>query len=336
MRDSARRRANGTPTWAGSSAGRPGGRSPRAKRAWWSAIALFLPFGKLGLIVVDEEHDPSFKQEDGVTYHARDMAVVRARLGEIRPSSSRRRRRWRRWSTHAPAAMWSCLCPTAQAAGRHPGRGDRYAPRPARRRRVRFALVARRAGRDARGRQQALLFLNRRGYAPLTLCRACGHRIRCPSCTAWLVEHRLVGRLQCHYCGFATRLPSACPACRAQDSLAACGPGVERLAEEVALLTLAPSSPRPIRYAGPPPPPIWSPASRRHEVDLIIGTQIIAKGYHFPLLTLVGVVDADLGLSGGDLRASERTFQLLYQVGGRGAGGGRAGAAADRSGRSIR
>ncbi len=167
--------------------------------------------------------------------------------------------------------------------------------------------------------EQAMLFLNRRGYAPLTLCRACGFRLGCPNCTAWLVEHRHLGRLECHHCGYAARLPGDCPNCGAEDRFAACGPGVERLAEEVA--ALFPD----VRLAVMASDTVGGPAAaaelvRRvtaREIELLIGTQIMAKGHHFPLLTLVGVVDADLGLAGGDLRAAERTYQLLHQVAGR-------------------
>ena len=282
--------------------------------------ALFLPFRKLGLIIVDEEHDSSFKQEDGVTYHARDMAVVRARLGDIpailvsaTPSleTMANARAGRYAALSLPDRAGGGLPPVVEAIdlrGDPPPKGGYVSPS------LRAALAETLAAR-----KQALLFLNRRGYAPLTLCRTCGHRIKCPSCTAWLVEHRLAGRLQCHYCGFDTRLPSACPACGTQDSLTACGPGVERLAEEITALlpdartVIATSD----TLRGPTAAADLVAGIEAHEVDLVIGTQIIAKGYHFPLLTLVGVVDADLGLSGGDLRASERTFQLLYQVGGR-------------------
>jgi primosomal protein N' (replication factor Y) (superfamily II helicase) len=282
--------------------------------------ALFLPFRKLGLIVVDEEHDSSFKQEDGVTYHARDMAVVRARLGDI-PAVLVSATPSLETMVNARGGRYAALSlPDRAAGGRapvvevidlrrdRPPRGGYVSPS------LRGALVETLAAG-----KQALLFLNRRGYAPLTLCRTCGHRIKCPSCTAWLVEHRLVGRLQCHYCGFDAVLPSACPACGAQDSLAACGPGVERVAEEVT--TLVPGARTVIATSdtlrGPAAAADLVACIEAHQIDLVIGTQIIAKGYHFPLLTLVGVVDADLGLSGGDLRASERTFQLLYQVGGR-------------------
>jgi primosomal protein N' (replication factor Y) len=178
--------------------------------------------------------------------------------------------------------------------------------------------------------EQALLFLNRRGYAPLTLCRACGHRLQCPRCTAWLVEHRLVGKLQCHHCGFQMPFPNACPSCKAEGMLAACGPGVERLTEEV--VTLLPAARTAMMTSDTITGPLAaSELIRRvqdHQVDLLIGTQMIAKGHHFPMLTLVGVVDADLGLHGGDLRAAERTYQLLHQVAGR---AGRA----DRPGRVL-
>jgi primosomal protein N' (replication factor Y) len=166
---------------------------------------------------------------------------------------------------------------------------------------------------------QAMLFLNRRGYAPLTLCRACGHRLNCPNCTSWLIEHRQSHRLQCHHCNFTTRLPDKCPSCGAEGRFAACGPGVERVAEEVK--SLLPKA----RFAimasdtlsGPKAAQELVDQMTNRELDLLIGTQVMAKGYHFPRLTLVGVVDADLGLGGGDPRAAERVFQLLQQVAGR-------------------
>jgi primosomal protein N' (replication factor Y) len=167
--------------------------------------------------------------------------------------------------------------------------------------------------------EQSLLFLNRRGYAPLTLCRTCGHRFQCSACTAWLVEHRSRARLQCHHCGHIQPLPKECPSCHDADSFAACGPGVERIEEEVKTLlpdarTLILASDA-LTGAGALQEAVR--AIERGEIDVVIGTQIVAKGHHFPSLTLVGVVDADLGLAGGDLRAGERTFQLLYQVAGR-------------------
>jgi primosomal protein N' (replication factor Y) len=167
--------------------------------------------------------------------------------------------------------------------------------------------------------EQAMLFLNRRGYAPLTLCRHCGHRMQCPNCTAWLVEHRTRRTLQCHHCGHAVPIPAECPACGAANSLTPVGPGVERITEEAA--ALFPAARRLVMASDTLPGPHAAAEAVRaiaaREIDLVIGTQIVAKGWHFPHLTLVGVVDADLGLAGGDLRAAERTVQLLHQVAGR-------------------
>jgi primosomal protein N' (replication factor Y) (superfamily II helicase) len=290
--------------------------------------ALFLPFPALGLIVADEEHDAAFKQEEGVVYNARDMAVVRANLGGI-PIILASATPSLETVVNARAGRYDGLALPERHGGAAPPQVtliDLRAEALPRDQWISNDLRKSLAGVFAAG-EQAMLFLNRRGYAPLTLCRACGHRLQCPRCTAWLVEHRRVGRLQCHHCGYGARLPERCPSCDAEDRLAACGPGVERLAEEVR--ALFPD----IRFAVAASDTITGPRAaedlvRRiedHDVDLIIGTQIVAKGYHFPLLTLVGVVDADLGLSGGDLRAAERTFQLLYQVAGRAGRSKRAG-----------
>jgi primosomal protein N' (replication factor Y) len=287
--------------------------------------ALFLPYQELGLIVVDEEHDTSFKQEDGVVYHARDMAVVRARLGEIpvvlvsaTPSLET--------VTNVKAGRYGCLHLPERHGGAELPRVELVDLRrdpPPRLEGVGQSWLSpalRRALAETfEAGEQALLFLNRRGFAPLTLCRACGHRLQCPNCTAWLVEHRLAGRLECHHCGHRTAPPRHCPECGAEGSLAACGPGVERLAEEVRALfpdqVMALMSSDSI--SGPSAAEALVRAVQQREIDLLIGTQIVAKGHHFPWLTLVGVVDGDLGLSGGDLRAAERTFQLLHQVAGR-------------------
>jgi primosomal protein N' (replication factor Y) len=282
--------------------------------------ALFLPFPALGLIVVDEEHDSAFKQEEGVAYHARDMAVVRARLSaaacvlvSATPSLET--------MENAAAGRYGRLDLTARHGGaRLPAMAalDLRADPPARGRFLSPVLIrALRAAID-RG-EQALLFLNRRGYAPLTLCRHCGHRLACPNCTAWLVEHRSHQRLICHHCGHGMAMPTCCPACAAEDSFAPVGPGVERIAEEVAaefplarrLLMVSDA------IAGPAQAAAAVAAIEQRQVDIIIGTQMVAKGWHFPHLTLVGVVDADLGLAGGDLRAAERTVQMLQQVAGR-------------------
>ena len=282
--------------------------------------ALYLPFPDLGLIVADEEHDAAYKQEDGVIYNARDMAVVRARIGNF-PIVLASATPSLETAVNATAGRYNLL----HLPERHGGAAlpqvdiiDMRAEKLPATRWISGAL------QDAMNtvfaqNEQAMLYLNRRGYAPLTLCRACGHRLQCPNCSAWLVEHRLLGKLQCHHCGFSPPVPDTCPECEVEGKFAACGPGVERLAEEVE--TLFPD----VRYVIAASDTVQSPRAAEelvrtiedHDVDLIIGTQIVAKGYHFPLLTLVGVVDADLGLSGGDLRAAERTYQLLYQVAGR-------------------
>jgi primosomal protein N' (replication factor Y) len=283
--------------------------------------ALFLPYRQLGLIIVDEEHDASFKQDDRVHYQGRDMAVVRASLGgfpavlasatpSIESHVNARTGRYRhivlpgRYSGVEMPAIKAIDLRSAQ-----PDKGRWLAP----------PLVAAMRDTLAKG-QQSLLFLNRRGYAPLTLCRKCGHRFDCPQCTAWLVEHRFRGRLNCHHCGFAMPLPSTCPACGEVDSLAACGPGVERIAEEVkerfpdARQVLLSSD----LISGLEEMRAIIRRIEDGEAQIIIGTQIVAKGHNFPDLTLVGIVDGDLGLAhGADPRAGERTFQLLHQVTGR-------------------
>ena len=282
--------------------------------------ALFLPFADLGLIVVDEEHDGSFKQDEGVAYNARDMAVVRARfasapivLASATPSleSVTNVTSGRYGALHLPARHGTqklALISAIDLRRHQPPRGRWLSPPVAE------------AMRDTLGRkEQVLLFLNRRGYAPLTLCRACGHGIECPQCSAWLVEHRFRRTLVCHHCGYSEPPAHTCRNCGAVDQFVACGPGVERLAEEAlelfpeARLEMFTSDTLMNRHEA-------SAAVDRMiagEIDILIGTQMAAKGHHFPALTLVAVVDADLGLNGGDLRAAERTFQLLYQVAGR-------------------
>ncbi|NKB21273.1 MAG: primosomal protein N' [Alphaproteobacteria bacterium] len=282
--------------------------------------ALFLPFPNLGLTVVDEEHDSSFKQDEGVCYNARDMAVVRARLGNfpiilssatpsletfVNVQSGRYK------SLSLPERHGGASLPEIAAIDMRiePMESQSWLA-PALQEAVAHSLAA---------GEQVMLFLNRRGYAPLTLCRHCGHRFQCPNCTSWLVEHRLQRNLSCHHCGFSTPPPEECPACGTPETLAACGPGVERLAEEVA--ERFPQAHCEIMASDTMQSPTAAEALVRHmqnrEIDILIGTQIMAKGHHFPYLTLVGVVDADLGLAGGDLRAAERTFQLLHQVSGR-------------------
>ncbi|MCK5497502.1 MAG: primosomal protein N', partial [Hyphomicrobiaceae bacterium] len=283
--------------------------------------ALFLPFKELGLIIVDEEHDPGFKQDDRVHYQARDMAVVRGNLGDfpvvlasatpsIESHVNARTGRYRH--VVLPGRYSGAELPKVTAIDLRknpPDKGNWLSP-----------ILVEAVAETLAAKQQSLLFLNRRGYAPLTLCRSCGHRVDCPQCTAWLVEHRFRGRLHCHHCGFSIPLPERCPKCSDAGSLIACGPGVERVAEEVterfpeAKLALLSSDLIPgivemrqiIREI------------EAGDIDIIIGTQMVAKGHHFPNLATVGIVDGDLGLSqGADPRAGERTFQLLHQVTGR-------------------
>jgi len=282
--------------------------------------ALFLPFLDLGLVVVDEEHDTSYKQEDGVLYSARDMAVLRASLCSAQVVLASATPSLESWANveagkyarlELTSRFGAAVLPVMKAIDMRleevPG-GKWISPTLAR------AVEA----RLERG-EQALLFLNRRGYAPVTICRACGHQIGCEHCDARMVEHRFLGRLMCHQCGETKPMPKACPACGAEDRLAPVGPGVERLAEEVAArfpdARLAVLSSDLFGSARALKERIEAIAAG--EADIIIGTQLVAKGHNFPLLTLVGVIDADLGLQGSDLRAAERTFQLMRQVAGR-------------------
>ncbi len=309
------------------------GVSASERRTTWRGIAtgrvpvvvgarssLFLPFPDLGVIVVDEEHDTSFKQETGVVYNARDMAVVRAMkekcavvLASATPSLESHvnacEERYRRLVL--PARFGGAEVPNVQAI-------DLRKNPPPRGAWLSSMLVEEAKTTLDRG-EQVLFFLNRRGYAPLTLCRKCGWRFSCPNCSAWLVDHRRPGGLLCHHCGHGTSAPSFCPSCDTTGTLTACGPGVERISEEVektfpeikpAVMTSdTMTDPRDVHRV--------VEGMESGAIKVLIGTQMAAKGHHFPNLTLVGVVDADLGLSSGDLRAGERTYQLLTQVTGR-------------------
>jgi primosomal protein N' (replication factor Y) len=282
--------------------------------------ALFLPFKDLGLIVVDEEHDPAYKQEDRVFYNARDMAVVRAHIGgfpvvlaSATPSvESRVNAEQRRYARAVLSGRFAeAALPHLKAVDMRrapPARGGFLSP-----------MLLDEMRRTLERQEQSLLFLNRRGYAPLTLCRVCGHRFGCPVCSAWLVEHRFRGQLVCHHCGHNEKRPDACPECGTFDHLVACGPGVERIAEEVVqhfpearAIVLSSDMMGGVRRLR-----LELEAIAKGEADIVIGTQLVAKGHNFPNMTLVGVVDADLGLANGDPRAAERTFQLLSQVTGR-------------------
>jgi primosomal protein N' (replication factor Y) (superfamily II helicase) len=307
--------------------------SPRTREKVWRGVvtgevkvvagarsALFLPFEDLGLIIVDEEHDPAYKQEDRVFYNARDMAVVRARIGDFpivlvsaTPSveSQVNGLAGRYTTVHMPTRFGDAALPDLHLVDmrRHPPqRGGFLSP-----------ILLRGMAKTLEKGEQSLLFLNRRGYAPLTLCRVCGHRFQCPQCSSWLVEHRFKSQIQCHQCGYHEPTPEACPECGTLDHLVPCGPGVERIAEEVEkhfpdARTIVLSSDL---LGGVKRVRLELEAIAKGDVDIVIGTQLVAKGHNFPLMTLVGIVDADLGLSNGDPRAAERTFQLLNQVTGR-------------------
>ncbi|MEM6850980.1 MAG: primosomal protein N' [Pseudomonadota bacterium] len=292
----------------------------RARLIAGARSALFLPYQNLRLIIVDEEHDAAYKQEDGVIYQARDMAVARAARGgfpivlasatpSLESYANARSGRYahiRLTSRFGPARMPETRAIDMRKDG--PAAGEWLAPR----------FVAALAETLAAGRQ-SMVFLNRRGYAPLTICRRCGHRMTAPDSDTWLVEHRFENRLVCHHTGYSIPKPKLCPSCGAENTLAPCGPGVERIAEE--LRVRFPEA----RLAVFSSDTVASPAEAqgllrsmtRGEIDILVGTQVVAKGHNFPNLTFVGVADADLGLQGGDLRAAERTFQLLSQVAGR-------------------
>ncbi len=321
------------------------GLSMRERTQTWKAIiegrvkvvigarsALFLPYTDLGLIVIDESHDHSFKQEDAVNYQGRDMAVVRAKI------------------EHFPLILSTATPDLETLANVDDGKYDRVVLQS------RFAnavlpqikIIDIKKDKPQKGEwgvswltptlvqaledninrgEQSVLFLNRRGYAPLLICRDCGHRMECPSCSSWLTEHKSSHKLLCHHCGYFDEIPSVCPHCGSKDGLTACGPGVERVAEEaimrfpnakVGIL----SSDNATSFAAVSQ---IIEKMERHEIDILVGTQIIAKGHHFPNLTLVGIVDADLGLMGSDLRAAEQTYQLLSQVAGRAGRGDKSG-----------
>ncbi|MDD3799504.1 MAG: primosomal protein N' [Novosphingobium sp.] len=290
--------------------------------------ALFLPYARLGLIVVDEAHEVSFKQDDGVRYNARDVAVMRGRFAQIPVILAS--------ATPALESLQmaeSGIYRRIELAARYGGAQlpdisviDLRADPPPRGHWIAPHLVEELQARLERG-EQSLLFLNRRGYAPLTLCRNCGYRFQCPNCSAWLVEHRFSRRLACHHCGHEVPPPPSCPECGTEDCLVACGPGVERIADEVA--ELLPGA----RVAVATSDTLNTPEraaefialAEAKQIDVIVGTQLVTKGFHFPELTLVGVIDADLGLEGGDLRAAERTYQQIAQVAGRAGRGSKPG-----------
>lgn len=296
----------------------------RVKVVVGARSALFLPYTNLGLMVVDESHDHSFKQEDFVNYQGRDMAVVRAKIEQI------------------PLILSTATPDLETIVNVEEQKYDavelkkRYADADL----PEIKVVDLKKDKPQKGEfgvswlapslvkaleqnlekgEQSVLFLNRRGYAPLMICRDCGHRMQCPSCSSWLTEHKKSGILMCHHCGYIDEIPAVCPHCGSAEGLTACGPGVERVAEEaIARFPNAKVEILSSDNAGS-----FTALSKiiermeRHEIDILVGTQIIAKGHHFPNLTLIGIIDADLGLMGSDLRAAEQTYQLLSQVSGR-------------------
>ncbi len=321
--------------------------TPAKRRDSWRAIisgqakvvvgarsALYLPYPNLGLIIVDEEHDPAYKQEDQVIYNGRDMAIVRANIGKIpillvsaTPSletitncNNHRYKHIQLSTRHKGAQLPDVAAIDMRQHRTERGEGQTWLSNQ-----LRHGIT-----KTLAAGEQVMLFLNRRGYAPLTLCGTCGERVCCPNCAAWLVEHKSSGHMLCHHCGHSLKRLKDCPKCNSKDSLVPCGPGVERVAEEAQSLFNT------HKIAVMASDTMTTPKAmaellqnmQNGDIDILIGTQMMTKGHHFPNLTLVGVVDADLGLSGGDLRASERTYQLLHQVAGR---AGRA----ERPGRAL-
>ena len=296
----------------------------RVKVVVGARSALFLPYTNLGLMVVDESHDHSFKQEDFVNYQGRDMAVVRAKIEQI-PLILSTATPDLETLVNVDDQKYDCVKLTSRYADAklpeikvidlkkdRPQKGEWgvswLAP-----------SLVKALEENLQKSEQSVLFLNRRGYAPLLICRDCGHRMQCPSCSSWLTEHKKSGVLMCHHCGYVDDIPVKCPHCGSEEGLTACGPGVERVAEEA----INRFSNAKVEILSSDNAGSFTAVSKilermeRKEIDILVGTQIIAKGHHFPNLTLIGIVDADLGLMGSDLRAAERTYQLLSQVAGR-------------------
>jgi primosomal protein N' (replication factor Y) len=297
--------------------------SGEAKVVVGARSALFLPFPDLGVIIVDEEHESAYKQEEGVIYNARDMAVVRAHLGqcpvvlvsatpclETLDNAEQEKYTWLKLrNRHASATLPKIHIRDMKKTLGEPGKSKSWIS----------DTLKNAIHKAVENGQQALVYLNRRGYAPLIMCGSCGERVSCPNCTAWLVEHKKENYLMCHHCGYIRRKPEACPKCEDKNNLISCGPGVERVAEE--LHKIFPTYRTEIMASD-----IMTSVHKLQnllddlhsgKINIVVGTQMIAKGHHFPKITVVGVVDADLGLAGGDLRSGERTYQLLNQVAGR-------------------
>jgi primosomal protein N' (replication factor Y) len=282
--------------------------------------ASFLPYKNLGLIVVDEEHDASYKQNEGILYNARDMAVLRGSIEHCKVLLVS--------ATPSIESLYNAQQGKYHIAYLTNRFNDAYLPdvkivdmkqEKLNRNSWLSDPVLSAIKENIKKNQQTLIFLNRRGYAPLMLCKACGYRVNCKSCSASMVMHQNSNRMECHHCGSTSRVHTKCPECDENDGLILCGPGIERINEEIE--NKFPEAKSVIvskdQAAKPTEMQELLSSMENGEIDILIGTQIVTKGYHFPNLTLVIVVDADLGFMGVDLRASERTFQLLQQVGGR-------------------
>ncbi len=308
------------------------GLTPKVRRDTWQAAlsgqarvivgarsALFLPYADLGLIVVDEEHDSSYKQEDGVVYQARDMAVVRSFLGRVPIVLASATPSVETYCNVLEGRYQTVQLPERIVQASLPERHVIDMRSKEKQKGYLSPLLIEAMQKAIENHEQTLLFLNRRGYAPMLLCKACGEKIKCPNCSVLLTEHRKKGIMKCHHCDFTIHIPTVCPVCGEKNSFISCGPGVEKLEEEVSRLFPNARIEVVTSDTVSKPEQFEKIINRlmNNETDILIGTQMLAKGHHFPNLTVVGVIDADFGLLGGDLRASERTFQLLQQVSGR-------------------
>tara|TARA_B100000686_G_scaffold265830_1_gene280398 strand:+ start:10621 stop:12753 length:2133 start_codon:yes stop_codon:yes gene_type:complete len=281
--------------------------------------SLFLPFKSLSCIIVDEEHDASYKQDDGVIYNARDMAVVRGQkaaaiviLSSATPSleSLNNAKLGKYIRLNLPERFGNSTMPSIKLIDMRKikTKSGKWIS----------DIAVKAIDKSIKSKEQVLLFLNRRGYSPLTICKSCGFRFQCAHCSAWLVNHKKDNKMICHFCGYSENIINNCGQCGADDSFISCGPGVERLAEEIKILF--PKVKLQILTSDTFTKKLEKSFLNKiitGEINIIIGTQLVAKGHHFPHLNTVVAIDADLGLSGSDLRASEKTFQLLTQLSGR-------------------
>ena len=307
------------------------GVTPAKKRDIWNFVrnqntgvivgarsALFLPFNNLGLIIVDEEHDSSYKQEERFIYSARDMAVLRGSIENcpvvlcsatpsIETWNNIELKKYEHVRIHN--RFQNAKLPNIQLIDLNEEPVENF-------------LSEKLLGKlreNFEKNEQSLLFLNRKGYAPLTICKSCRHRVCCINCDLNLVEHRNPKRLVCHYCGFIQKYPKTCQKCKEEDSYVPWGPGIHKI-EEILKEKIPTARIRTITGDESYTFDEWQTLLGEiidHKIDIVLGTQILAKGHHFPKLTLVGVIDGDFSLNTLDLRSAERTYQILCQVSGR-------------------